>query len=226
MAKHKTTRKELLKSPDEFMTLSSRAITFFAAHVRELKIVGIVIGSLALIYLGGHAYFRYTNNKGQEAYNKAFYAVRQVTQGAVNPDNLVKAETMFQRVVDDYGLSKAAKLALPQVAYAKFVNGRYDDAIALYREFLDRISDRPEYASLTKLALAGCYEGKGDLKTAQETLTPLYEQQDNPFRETAMVGLARLYRMDNRTEEEKKVLREFIESFPDSPFVGEAKARL
>jgi len=226
MTKNKPTRKELLKSPDEFLTLSSRAVLFFKDHIRGLKIIGVTVAGLALIYVATYAYFRYVNNKGQEAYNTAYYSLRKGGRGGLEPDNLVRAEGLFKRVVEDYSLSKAARLALPQLAYAKFTSKRYDEAIALYTQFGKEVSGDPSYEFLTKLAVSKCYEGKGDLNSAVQTLHPLREQAGNPFREEALLALARLYRMDNRPEEEKRVLQEFIESYPDSPFAAEVKARL
>jgi outer membrane protein assembly factor BamD (BamD/ComL family) len=226
MTKNKPTRKELLKSPDEFLTLSSRAVLFFKAHVRELKIAGVTVAGLAVIYTATYAYFRYVNRGGQEAYNTAYYSLKRAGRGALEPDNLVKAEGLFKRVVEDYGLSKAARLALPQLGYAKFVKRQYDEAIALYKEFGKAMTGDASFEFLTNLAVSNCYEAKGDLNSAVQILKPLREQTGNPFREEALRALARLYRIDNRPEEEKRVLQEFLESYPDSPFAAAARARL
>ena len=226
MAKKKKTRKELLKKEDEFLTVSVRAINYFNAHLNQFKIIGVALAVIIVAYIAVHFYMRSINKKGQNAYNAAYYTLTQKTGPDLDPQTLKKSEELFQKLRDEYGMSKAARLALPQIAFMKFVEKKYDEAIALYREFLDEVSGNTEYESLTRLALAACYEAKGDLNAAMETLNFLLKQQDNPFRESAMLSLARLYRLDNKDKKSKEVLKEFVEKYPTSPFLPMARARL
>ena len=225
MAK-KTSRKELLKGTDEFLTLSSKAVNFITTHLRELKYAGFVIAILVVAYLGVTTYLRYVNKNGQNAYNTAYQTLTKEMKPDANPDNLRKSEELFNKVTDDYGLSKVARLALPQIAYLKFLDKKYDEAIVLYRKFLDKVSGNTEYELMTNLALAACFEAKGDLKTAMETLIPVVEIPDNSFREPAMLSLARLYRLDNKPEKAREILNEFVEQHADSPLLPFAKAQL
>lgn len=225
MAK-KTTRKELLKGTDEFLSLSSKAVNFITTHLRELKYAGFVIAILVVAYLGVTTYLRYVNKNGQNAYNTAYQTLTKEMKPDANPDNLRKSEELFNKVTDDYGLSKVARLALPQIAYLKFLDKKYDEAIVLYRKFLDKVSGNTEYELMTNLALAACFEAKGDLKTAMETLIPVVEIPDNSFREPAMLSLARLYRLDNKPEKAREILNEFVEQHADSPLLPFAKAQL
>ncbi len=226
MAKKKSTRKELLKKEDEFLTLSSRAINYFNAHLNQFKFIGVVVVVIIVAYIAVHFYMRSVNKKGQNAYNDAYYTLTQKTGPDLDPETLKKSEELFQKLRDEYGMSKAARLALPQTAFMKFVGKKYDEAIALYREFLDEISGNTEYESLTRLALAACFEAKGDLNAAMETLNFILKQPENSFKESAMLSIARLYRLDNKDEKSKEILKEFVEKFPTSPFLPMAKARL
>ncbi len=225
MAK-KISRKELLKGTDEFLTFSSKAVNFITTHLRELKYAGFVIAILVVAYLGVTTYLRYVNKNGQNAYNTAYQTLTKEMKPDANPDNLRKSEELFNKVTDDYGLSKVARLALPQIAYLKFLDKKYDEAIVLYRKFLDKVSGNTEYELMANLALAACFEAKGDMKTAMETLIPVVEIPDNSFREPAMLSLARLYRLDNRPEKAREILNEFVEQHADSPLLPFAKAQL
>jgi len=225
MAK-KTSRKELLKVTDEFLTFSSKAVNFITTHLRELKYAGFAIAILVVAYLGVTTYLRYVNKNGQNAYNTAYQTLTKEMKPDANPDNLRKSEELFNKVTDDYGLSKVARLALPQIAYLKFLDKKYDEAIVLYRKFLDKVSGNTEYELMANLALAACFEAKGDLKTAMETLIPVVEIPDNSFREPAMLSLARLYRLDNRPEKAREILNKFVEQHADSPLLPFAKAQL
>ena len=226
MAKKKLSRKELLKGTDEFLTISSRAATFFGAHLRELKYAGIAVAVIVAGYLSVYGYLRYVNKKGQEAYNVAYDTLTNTLQTGETPEKLKKAEALFETVIDEYGMSKAARLALPQVGHTKFTNKEYDDAIAFYDRFAEEVSDEKEYSDLNALALAVCYEAKGELKKAISTLASVVETAENPFRETAMLSLERLYRLDNQPEKAKEILQKFVQEYKTSPFLPMAKARL
>jgi outer membrane protein assembly factor BamD (BamD/ComL family) len=226
MAKKKLTRKELLKGTDEFLTISTRAATFFSAHLRELKIIGIAVAVIIAGYLSAYGYMRHINKKGQEAYNFAYDTLTDNLKPGATPEKLKKAEGLFEKVIEEYGMSKAARLALPQVGHVKFTEKKYDDAISFYDQFVEEISGDKEYEDLTSLALASCYEAKGELKKAISILTPLVESPTNPFRETAMLSLERIYRLDNQIEKANDILGKFVQEYKTSPFFPMAKARL
>ncbi len=226
MAKKKPTRKDILKKPDEFLTFSNRVAAFYTTHQRQFSYLGIILAALIVISLAVYMYTGYINKKGQEAYNKAYMALTESMRPEATPQDLKEAGELFQKVIDDYGLSKAARLALPQVAYVKFLEKKYDEAIALYQAFLEEVSGQPNFEALTHLALASCYEAKGEMKKALEALKRVTDQPDSPFKESAMWSLARVYGLDNQTKKEQETLKKFIEAYPDSPFAPMAQARL
>ncbi len=225
MAK-KLTRKELLKETDEFLTLSNRVVMFFNAHLRGLKYCGIAIAVIVAGYLAVYGYMRHINKSGQEVYNMAYDTLTDNLDPDVTPEKLKKAEELFERVIDEYGMSKAARLALPQIGHVKFAEKNYDDAILYYDKFAAEVSGDKEYETLTSLALAGCYEAKGDMKKAILLLSSIVDAPDNLFRETAMLSLERVYRIDNQPEKATEILKKFVQEYKSSPFLPMAKARL
>ena len=225
MAK-KLTRKELLKETDEFLTLSNRAVMFFNAHLRGLKYCGIAVAVILVGYVAVYGYMRHINKSGQEVYNMAYDILTDRLDPDVTPEKLKKAEELFERVIDEYGMSKAARLALPQVGHVKFAEKNYDDAILYYDKFASEVSGDKEYETLTSLALAGCYEAKGDVKKAIALLSSIVDAPDNLFRETAMLSLERVYRIDNQPEKANGILKKFVQEYKTSPFLPMAKARL
>jgi tetratricopeptide (TPR) repeat protein len=224
MAK-KVTRKELLREEDEFTTFSGRAILFFKEHSRQLNYVMIGVAAVALIYVGFNFFMGRTNKKGQDAYNQAFYSLTQsIVSGATEVP--LQAEEEFQRVLDDFGLSKVSRLARPQLARLKYQKGEYDEAISLYQEFSQDASDKPLYQSLARLGLAACYEAKGEYEKAIEILTEVTNNPETTFKEQAMLDLARVYRLSDQEDKSKEVLSAFVEDYETSPFLPFAKAFL
>jgi len=227
MAKKKLSRKELLKNTDEFLTLSGKVVLYFNQHMHQVRLIGIGVAAIAVLYLSIWGYMKHTNKKGQAAYNVAYNTLVQSLQSEnVGEDSIKKSEGLFENVISDYGMSKAADLALAQVGHAKFTNKQYDDAIDYYDKFSTKASDNEAYETLTLLALAACHEAKGEMKKAAGILDGIIETSDNPFRENAMLNLERIYRLDNQPEKADKILKTFAKEYANSPFYPMVKARI
>jgi len=226
MVKEKMTRKELLKGPDEFLTVSGRAILYVKEHAKPFKVAGYVLVGAALVYLGVNYYLNYADRKGQEAYDAAYYEVIKVKEIKADDEALKKSEELFKKVITDHGLSKASRLAPTQVAHLKFLEKKYDEAITLYQAFLKEVPENTVYRSLALLALAASYEGQGDFGKAIEALQKILSSSENSFKEQATLTLARVYGLSNQPEKAKETLKEFIEKYKNSPFLSMAKARL
>ena len=225
MAKEKVSRKELLKKPDEFITFSSRAIAYVNEHSRLFRYIGIVIACLVLIFLGINYYVKYIQKKGQESYSMAYHLIVKNMGLEKNQEELKKSEELFEEVIDKYDISKAARLALPEIAYLKFLQKKYDEAISRYQEFLKKSHGEP-YQSLARIALSVCYEEKGDFKNAISTLERIRSGPDDFFKEQAMLSMARIYRLQGDQNRSNEILTEFTEKFKNSPFLPIAEAYL
>lgn len=216
MARKKTTRKDLLKGSDEFMTLTERAVDFARRNARALTYTGIALAAAAVVYLGAITYLGYVEERAQEAYSSAYHALR--SGGEPLPADL------FEKVTTEHRLARVSKLALPQAARMKFREGRYDRAMDLYREFRSEMAGEPQYRHMTGLALAACHEAKGDYEEAIEALDPIAGDPKSFLREQALLQLARLHGLNRSPDKAGRVLETLSTEFPDSPFLPFARA--
>ena len=226
MAKKKVTRKQLLKEPDEFLTFSGRAALFIREHSRQFTYLGGAVAAGLIIYLGMTTFKGYMDKKGQTTYNTAYYILAENAGPEKDAEALKESAELFQKVIDKYGMSKVSRLALPELAYLRMAERKYDEAIGLYLEFLDKVPDNSPYQSLARLALAACYEANGEFESAIESLSQVVDGPNDFFKEQAMLSLARVYRLDNQKDRSKKILQEFLEKYKSSPFLPIAKAHL
>ena len=226
MAKKRVTRKQLLKEQDEFLTFSGRAALFVREHSQQFKYLGGAIAAALIIYLGITTVMGYINKKGQNAYNMAYYNLAQNVDLNSESEDLKQSVDLFQKVIDDYGFSKVSRLALPELAYLKMVEEKYDEAIPLYQEFSSKLADNIPYQSLARIALAACYEAKGEFERAIEILKQVTAGPEDLFKEQAMLSLARVYRLADQEDKSKEILKEFVEEFKTSPFFPIANALL
>ena len=226
MTKKRVTRKKLLKDTDEFMTLSAKVANFVREHAQKFQYAGIGIVVIILIYLGINTYLDYVNKKGQVAFNTAVVTFSEEMKTFDTKKTLKGAEEDFKKVEDKYGLSKVSRLVPPELAYIKYLEKKYDEAIPLYQAYLKDLKEGSPYQSLARLALAACYEEKGELDKAAEVLNKVLAAPKDTFKEQAMLSLARVYRLKGKTQESVKILKAFLEKYKSSPFVPLAKAHL
>ena len=135
-----------------------------------------------------------------------------------------RSEELFKKVMTDDSLSKASRLAPPQLAYLNFLQKKYPEAIQLYQEYLKEVPKNTAYHSLALLALAASYEGEGDFGKSIETLQKILSSPDSSFKDQATLNLARVYGLAKQPEKAKETLKEFIEKYKNSPFLSMAKA--
>jgi predicted negative regulator of RcsB-dependent stress response len=226
MTKNKISRKELLKSSDEFMTLSSKAIEFVRGHKRQFDYLVMAILGLIVIYIGGYTYVKYMNKKGMEAYGAAYQAAIKVTEGSKDLTAEKKVKGLFEQVAKDYQSYKAGKLAIPEVAHAEYDEKQYDKAIASYEKYIAAAKDNDPSKPLAMLSISGCYEAKGEYDKASQSYEKVMEGPDDSIKELAMLGLARVYRMSNKQDKSNETLKQFKEKFPKSTFIQIADSLL
>jgi len=214
----KTSRKDLLKSEDEFLSFSSRMLSFFNKHMHGLKIAGIVVAAIALIFLSTTAFYRHVNKKGQEAYNTAYLAMTEKIGPEMEPEKLSDVQSLFADVVENHGMSKVADLALPQLAFLNFLDGKYDEALRSYLDFKEEHNDEGVFATLSSLGIAVCYEANGELDKAIASLESIARDSNNRFRETALFTLIRLSRLAGDDTRAAELAAEFVEDFQGSSF--------
>jgi outer membrane protein assembly factor BamD (BamD/ComL family) len=224
MAKEKVTRKELLKGTDEFMTIAGRVAVYFREHSRQFQYAGIGVLVLLALYLAINTFMGYVNKKGQKAYNAAYYTLTE-NKSDQGPDYM-KAFALFEKAEKDYKYAKVSALIPAQLAYAKYREKEFDQAIRLYEVYLEGLPEQSPYRSLARLALATCHEEKGDAQGA----IPLYETiavgPDADLRDLALFGMARVYRISGQPRKAEEVLRQFIEEYKQSPYLPLAEALL
>ena len=224
MAKEKVTRKELLKGTDEFMSIAGRVAVYLREHSRQLQYAGLGVLVLVVLYLAINTFLGYINKKGQKAYNAAYYALME-DKGDEGPDYM-KASALFETAKKEYKYAKVSDLIPAQLAYGKYRQKEYDQAIDLYEEFLEGLPDQSPYRSLTKLALGTCHEEKGDAQEAIIFYESVSVGPDAYLRDIALFSLARVYRLSGQPQKAEGVLRQFIEDYQQSPYLPLAEALL
>ena len=226
MAKKRVTRKELLKKEDEFISLSARIYQYVVEYRKQIQWGAICVVAIMVIVVGIGLYFRHINAKALAAYNMAYKSLVSKSSSQAAEESIQRSTEELDRLIREYGWTKVATLAIPQLAYMKFGQGKYEEAISLYETYLEKLKTDSIYRSMAYFGLAACYEAKGEHQSAIRYLNKIIENDTTFLKEEAMFSLGRVYDLSGRKELSKDTFQKFVSQFPQSPLLPLAKAHL
>jgi len=206
MAKKKITRKELLKKDDEFISLSNRFFQYVSTHTKQLQYLIISLMIIIAIVVGISLYFKQLNKKALAAYNLAYTNLVSDSSSDKNEDAINKSIEELDRLIRKYGWTKMSTLAIPQLAYIKFGQGNYDEAISLYQTY--------------------AYEAKSEHQSAIKHLKKILDDKNDFLKEEAMFSLGRVYALNSQKKLSEETFKEFANQFRESPLLPLAQANV
>ena len=216
MAAKKKTRKQLLKEPDEFITFTSKAITFFTAYQKQISYILSTIVVIAVIFFG-YRFF------AQRAEIKAFTLLGQ-TQSKYNTLKETSSETAaynqvseaFQNIIKKYGGNAAGKFARLIYANICYDAAQYEKAIALYKQSLNDFKDDKFVHNMILSNLGYAYQRVNDGQNAIAYFEKAASATALPIREEALFNLGLMYEKSGEDAKSQKVLNEILNTSPDS----------
>ena len=228
MAKKKrVSRKKLLKEPDEFLTVSARALQFAAENRKQLSYV--LIGLLVVVLAG--ALIGYFLNLSQRRAYRVFdeglsHYVAQVSGGETSSQFQEMAKEKFAEAIENHSSTRAAELSLPLYGNLHYEAGSYDKAIELYRQALEAFPGEEGMEKLIWNGLAYAYEGKGEYKAAAEWFEKIADSESGFLKADAYFNLGRMYEAMGKGQEAREAYQRLVEAFPNAVHFRIAKEKV
>jgi hypothetical protein len=148
----KVDRKKLLKEPDEFLTLSNRALRWSKDNGRLLIMASaaavLVVGAI----LGTQSFLSYRKANAAEALAAVFPQYQLTLSGQADEAQTKAAREGLERVGKDYGATPSGQQARLALANLLLQTGEFSEAAKVFHDLSDD-ADLP--APLTPLALTG-----------------------------------------------------------------------
>lgn len=135
----------------------------------------------------------------------------------------------FEAVLNDFGKTKAAPIALLSIAKLNFDNGNYELANAKYDQF---IATWPKHALITTAQLGRifCIEARGDNDALQEASTAFAafaaEHLGHYLAPQALFGHARCLEQLGQLDDARMIYEDFIASNPENSWSVRAEELL
>jgi len=216
MAVKKKTRKQLLKEPDEFITLTGKAIQFVTGYQKQISYILCTIVAVGLIFFG-YRFF------AQRAEAKAFTRLGQ-TQSKYETLKKTSSQTAaysqvseaFQSIIEKYGGNAGGKLARVIYANISYDAKQYEKAIALYKQSLRDFKNDKLIYNMVLSNLGHAYQRMGDTQNAAVYFEKAASAADSPIREDALFNLGLMYAKLGEAQKSQKTLQEILNNHPDS----------
>lgn len=226
MARKKIPRKKLLKEPDEFQTLSARAIEWAGGHRTQL----IWTVSIVLFLAAGYAALRFhtarTNAQALALLERNIARYHQVlkSDGAAKAYDAVRPA--FEQLLARYGGSTCAQRATLYYANISYAAGKYDQALALYRRQLDGFRDSPLLKNLIRCSVAYAQEAERSYPPAIASFQQILNAPVTSLKDEALFNLALVYAATGDVAKERAALQKIVSQHKDSLYFELAAERI
>ena len=185
---------------------------------------GVVI-AVAIVAVAGFFFYQYSEGEKArqleyEAY-KVYY--NEFQKQPVSPQaRYQQALDLFQQA---YNKKKSARLLL-YIASANAELGKYDEALKGLDQLVKNYSADKDVLPLAYQKMADIQIKKGNKSEALKALDALYKSNSSIYKDLALIESARLLESDGKQEEALAKYKELADKFKDSPFLGEAQAKI
>lgn len=175
-SKQLDSRRDLL----EELNLPPALISFVRKNTRSLQIGFICMVVLVLAWVFFDYYTEMQEKKGNS-----------LLATGLQTDSVEQRVQVLENVINDYGRTDAARWSKIELAHMDYNEGRFEAAIAKYKEVLDALPADNSLVPLTRLNLAQSYEktGQYDLAIAQYN----FLKKATGFSNQAYWALGRIY---------------------------------
>jgi len=217
--KRKKTRKELLKEPDEFMTLTGKMIQFVTDHKTQITVgLGIVL-ALAVVFSAVRFFSIRAENKASAMLEQSMNRYSNL-QDQKKPDEIYnELSGSFQTILQKYGGKNSGKLARLIFANICYDAGKYKQAIDLYDTSLKDFAEHPMIHTQILNSLAYTYEQQKEYAKAVSYFEKISAAPEQILRDEALFHLGRLYSKLGQTEKSKTAYEKIISDHPDFIYI-------
>ncbi|MGB5750867.1 MAG: tetratricopeptide repeat protein [Desulfobacterales bacterium] len=224
--KQKKTRKELLKEPDEFMTLSGKLIGFVVTYKNQLTYgLGIIL-ALVIIISGVRFFSIRAENKASALLESSLIEYNSLRTDK-KPDAVYDAVSGgFQNILQEYARKNATKIARLIYANICYDASKYEQAVSLYNTSLKDFETHPMIHSQILSSLGYAYEQQSEYSTAVDYFEKISTAPGQNLKDEALYHLGRLYNKLGQPEKSKAAYQKILSDYPDFIYIDIVKEQL
>ena len=226
MAKKRTTRKELLKGPDEFFTLTGKVIQWSRENAKALM-TGICIFLGVVILSSGYRMYSSAQRQSASAlFSNTLSSYKQAVQDKENATEVLDTVSAdFARLIDQYGGQAEGQLGRIVYGHIELSGKSTDKAIASYQKAFGEYDNDPTLRNVVLNGLATAHMEKGDESAAIDDFEKIASGSSKILVDSALFNLGSLYTKTGDVEKGKQYFERLTKEFPNSLFADIAREK-
>lgn len=226
MAIKRVTRKQLLKEPDEFFTLTGRVLAWVKAHPRQLTMGAAVLAAAVLIVSGYRFFNERSAREASRLLSQGLETYRQQMESQDPAKALEAVQADFDELVKAYRGQPAGRLGHIYYGQILLAAQKTREALALLEQARDDFDDDPALANIIFNNLAAAYLQSGDKAAAMAQYEKIVSGANATHKDTALFQLGVLYLESDQAEKGRQMLKQLGEDFPDSTYAEMAREKI
>jgi hypothetical protein len=235
---NKYTRKSQVKKPDEFVSFWQKAYDKAAPYGRAIGLT--ILGGLVVV-IAAWGFDHFASGKRQDATDAFGRAVRIAEGELITDENPAKPDTdKVARFKTEKDRSEAVLAELDKIDQGSDVAlrsqlfragvlydlGRFADAEAAYKKYLDKSSADDPLRFLAREGVGLCAEGAGRLDDALAAFRDLEPKNGDFYRDQALYDQGRVLTKKGDAKGAEAVYKDLLAKSPQTPLRDEVATRL
>ncbi|MFP4668543.1 MAG: tetratricopeptide repeat protein [Desulfobacterales bacterium] len=210
---------------DPLQRFLARIKAFVLARQKPLTIAAAIVCAAAI---AGAGVYYFLERARESASAMLAQTTRQYEQLGENPDEeeLEKIKQNYEKLIDEYGYTGPAKMALLQYAGLCYSTGDYRRALKLYEQAYEAFEKSFEFRCVALNGMAHANSAIGEHKKALSLFEQVAGDQNQALRDQALFNMGLLYSRTGDREKSLGAYEQLVEDFPDSIFAEPAKDKL
>lgn len=217
----KVSRKQLLKEPDEFLTLSARLLQWIAAYQSRIWIGVAVLLGIGIAFSG---YQMLSRSWEKEAFTK-LDNLRTRFETAKKSDGAAKAYEAVQKDFDaflsDASRRTAGKMGLILWGHMCMSAGQTEKAIEIYSRAKEVFDGNHLFAAIAQSALGHAYLNHSDTDKAMAAFEGLIASGGDGAKlvaEDALIQLSAISRQRKEETRSRQYLQQLLKDYPKTMY--------
>lgn len=222
----KKTRKELLKEPDEFITLSSRLVGLIATY--KTAIAYLFLGVLAATAaVSGYLWYS-GSQEAKAAAQLSQTLARYERLRAQTPQDKAVQEVAeeFRRMIADYGSRSNGNIARVLFANLNYQAGDFKQAAELCQASLASFKDDPLMRFQLLRSMGYAYEGLKENATAISYFEQALSTGPKNLQDDVLFHLGELYARQGDAQKSAEAFNRLMTDHQDSVYVNMVRERV
>jgi tetratricopeptide (TPR) repeat protein len=222
----KKTRKELLKEPDEFITLSSRLLGFIATYKNVIGVASLGVLLAAAAVSGYVWYSGWQESKAAAQLSQVLSRYERLRNETSQEKAVQEVAGEFRRILDGYGNRSNGNIARVLFANLCYQAGDFKQAVDLYQQSLAGFRDDPLMRFQLLRSLGYTYTGLKDDTTAASYFEQALSAAQKNLQDDVLFHLGELYARQGNAQKSTEAFNRLMTDHQDSVYINMVRERV